>query len=510
MNTGILYVRMGVTVLISLYTTRVILNALGAGDFGLFNVVGGAIAMLTFLNGSMTAATQRFMSFAQGEGDAIKQQSIFNVSMILHGGVAIAVLLLLEGVGWVLFHSVFRIAPDRIHAAWMVYQFAAISTLFTIVAVPYEAVITAHENMLFFAVLGVIEAVLKLGIALFIVHTGWDKLVFYSFWMAIISVLMMAARALYCHGRYAECRLHPVRGFQKTLFLEMSGFAGWSLFGSATSMIANYGQGIVVNTFFGTVVNAAQGVASQVSGQLSAFAGTMLRALNPLIAKSEGAGDRQAMLRATMMGSKTGFFLLMLFYVPVLVRMPQIFELWLEKPPEFAVLFCRLLLVRNLIEQFFVPLVSSIAAVGNIRKYQIWAGILNIVPLSLAYVLFKFGFEAYWIYVSFLIYTVLNFWMTMRFANRLCSLPVGYFLVEVVLRCTAALLLVLMATIGVDRFVELNLSGLLYVLLVSLATFLLCVPFVGMSRSERSEVVRLIEAAAHKFKIRARFERNVS
>jgi len=191
MNTGILYVRMGIAVFISLYTTRVILNALGANDFGIFNIVGGAIAMLTFLNTSMAAASQRFMSYAQGEGDAEKQRSIFNVSVVLHAAIAVVVLVIMEGGGWVLFHGVFKISAERMRAAWMVYQFAAISTLFTIVSVPYDAVINARENMLLFAILGVVEAVLKFVIALFIVHVAGDKLVFYGFWMAGIAIPAM-------------------------------------------------------------------------------------------------------------------------------------------------------------------------------------------------------------------------------------------------------------------------------------------------------------------------------
>jgi O-antigen/teichoic acid export membrane protein len=265
-NTGILYVRIAITVFVSLYTTRVILGALGTEDFGIFNLVGGTIVMLTFLNASMAAATQRFMSYAQGQGDELRQRSIFNVSVVLHAIIAIVIVAILEGAGYILFNGVLKIAPDRMQAAWMVYQFAVASMFFTILSVPYDAVINAREHMLLFAVLGVIEAFLKLGIALFIVKVDSDKLVVYGLLMALLSVALLLLRMMYCHICYHECKIAPVRYINRPLFKEMTSFAGWSFFGTSTSMIANYGQGVVLNMFFGAKVNAAQAVAGQVSG----------------------------------------------------------------------------------------------------------------------------------------------------------------------------------------------------------------------------------------------------
>jgi O-antigen/teichoic acid export membrane protein len=197
-NTGILYARMAITVFISLYSTRLILAALGVEDFGLFNVVGGVISMLGFLNSSMAAATQRFMSFAQGAGDLEKVKRIFNMSSLLHWGISILVFILLEGAGYFFFHGILNIASDRIEVAKLIYQFMVISTLFTVISVPYEAVITSHENMLVYAVMGVIEAVLKLGIALYINYSQMDHLVMYGILMAALSIfLLLVTRVVY-------------------------------------------------------------------------------------------------------------------------------------------------------------------------------------------------------------------------------------------------------------------------------------------------------------------------
>lgn len=500
-NTLILYARMGITVLISLYTTRVILNALGAGDFGIYNVVGGAIAMLTFLNTSMAAATQRFMSYAQGEADPDKQKSIFNVSLVLHAAIAVAVVLLLEGAGLVLFHGVFKISPDRLYSARMVYQYAALSTFFTILAVPYEGVITARENMLVFAALGVVEAVLKLAVALFIVHIAGDKLTFYGFWIAGITILLLLLRAAYCHARYAECDFAPRRYFRRPLFREMTSFAGWSLLGSSSGIIANYGQGIVLNSFFGTTVNAAQGVANQVSGQLGVFAGNMLKALNPLIAKSEGSGNREGMLKAATLGSKYSLLLLIPFFVPVLVDMEFIFGVWLKHPPVYAILFCRLLLMRNLLEQVFVTLPAAIGAVGKIRNYQILSSILNFTPLVVSYLAFSNGSPPQAIYYAFFAYSLAMAVLNMLVAFRFCGLSIPVYLRDVLLRGATVLVGTYLGAFAVTCFLQPGWMRLLIICLTALLVFLALTWRFGFSARERARVVNQSMLLISKWKI---------
>lgn len=502
MNTGILYARMAITVFLSLYTTRVILEALGAEDFGIFNVVGGAIAMLTFLNTSMAAATQRFMSFAQGRGDEARQRKIFNVSVLLHAVIALALLAILEGAGVVLFQGILQIAPERMHAAWMVYQFTIASTLFTIIAVPYDAVINARENMLLFAVLGVIEAIFKLGIAFAIVGAASDKLVVYGFLTAILTAVLFALRAGYCHLRYHECVLAPRRHFDKPLFHEMTSFAGWSFLGTTTSLLANYGQGIVLNMFFGTLVNAAQGISNQVSGQLGAFAGTMLRALNPLIAKSEGAGNRELMLKASVMGSKVSFLLLMFLYVPMLVEMPYIFKLWLKDVPEYAVIFCRLLLLRNLIEQMYATLITSISAVGEIRGFQIATSILNLFPLLISYALFSNGMPPYTLYLAFLVYSIATFILVLVFSKLKFSIRISAYFNAVTVRCSLAFLI----SFGVAYFPLFFMPGslirLLLVMTLCMASFVPCAWYVIFSKEDRANCLLFFVGMVSKAKLK--------
>ena len=487
-NTGFLYAKMGITVFISLYSTRLILGALGVEDFGIFNLVGGVIAMLTFLNNAMAGATQRFMSYAQGMGEVNRLKQIFNVSVLLHMGIAIIILLLLEGAGYFLFNGILKISEGRMDAARLIYQFMIASTLFTIISVPYDAVINAHENMLFFAILGIIEALLKLGIAFFILTAHYDKLAAYGLLMAALSVLLLLLRRYYCHHYYVECQLDIRKYYDKPLFKEMTSFAGWSFLGCSSSMLGSYGQGIVLNMFFGTVVNAAQGVAGQVSGQLGAFAGTMLKALNPVIAKSEGAGNRSMMLQASMIGSKLSFFLLLIFYIPVLIEMPYIFNLWLKNVPDYAVIFCRLLLLRNLIEQLYATLSNSISAVGNIKEFQIYSSTLYIIPLVVSYILFLLHYPPYILYLVFLIFSFLSFGITVYFAFKICNLSISTYFNTIVLRCLISFGVILPVSLIPMVFMTEGLSRLFCVVGVSTISYLIVVWFIGLTKGEQEKV----------------------
>lgn len=282
----------------------------------------------------------------------------------------------------------------------------------------------------------------------------------------------------------------------RSLLKRMSAFAGWSFFGSSSSLVSNYGQGLVINSFFGPAVNSAQGVAAQVSGQLGAFAGTMLKALNPMIAKSEGAGDRQLMLEASMFGSKLSFFLLMVFYVPMLVEMPYVFDLWLGHTPQYAVIFCRLLLVRNLVEQLFFTLTASIAAVGEIKKYEVTSSLLTLVPLPVSWGLFAIGWPPYWIYIVYLVYAVLASAVILRFAATLCQCPVGAYLSRVVGRCMLALALCLASASAPALLLAPGPTRLAAVIAVSVLAFVAFVWTIGLDAAERRSVQSAVAGAA--------------
>ena len=501
-NTGILYIRMAVTVFISLYATRLVLNALGVQDFGLFNLVGGLIAMLGFLNGSMAAATQRFISFAQGANDLENIKRIFNVSIILHILIAIMVVVVFEIAGYFFFNGILNIAPERLHIAKIIYQFMVVSTLFTIISVPYEAVITSHENMTFYAILGIIEAILKLAVAFYISYSTYDHLMTYGFLLATISILLLIVRRVYCHRNYPECEINFRRYYDKPMFKNITSFAGWSLLGTAGSMIANYGQGIVINLFFGTIVNAAQGIANQISGQLGVFSTTLIKALNPIIAKSEGAGNRELMIKATIMGSKVSFFLMMVLHIPFLIEMPYILALWLKNVPAYAVIFCRLLLIRNLIEQLFIPLVSSLSAQGNIKGFQIASFVLLLFPLTLSYILFSFNYPPYSLYIIFIIYSIMASCIILYYTNKNFQLSIRDFLINVLLRCLLSFVIVFSVSLVPFFLIGNSLLSLITVACVSTILFIFTIYFIGFTMEEREKVRQVFIVLVNKIGIK--------
>jgi O-antigen/teichoic acid export membrane protein len=282
----------------------------------------------------------------------------------------------------------------------------------------------------------------------------------------------------------------------------MTGFAGWSFLGSGTSMIANYGQGIVINLFFGTAVNAAQGVANQISGQLAVFATTLITALNPMIAKSEGAGNRTLMLKAVMMGSKVSFFLMMALHIPMLIEMPFILKLWLKNVPDFAVIFCRLLLIRNLIEQLFIPVASAISAEGNIKGYQITASILIIFTLPISYVLFKIGFPAYTLYIVFILYSMLASSMILCYAKKNCQLSITMFLNNVIGRSFCSFIIVFFLSLMPYLFIETEFIRFVSVIMTSILSYLITVFFIGFSSSERIKIKEMCLVVYNKVMIK--------
>ena len=321
-NTGYLYAKMAITMFVSLYTTRLILNALGASDFGIYNIVGGAIAMLGFLNAAMASATQRFMSYAEGEGDKEKQKYIFNISVVLHAGIAIFVAVVLLVAGYFFFNGILNIPAERMGAAKVVYLSLIISTLLTVMNVPYDAVMNAHENMRYYALVGILESFLKLAVAFACVYASGDKLIVYGVLMASIPLFTLSIMKVYCHKHYEECVIKPRIYWDVKLMKEMTTFAGWNLFGVTGSMVGNFGLGIVLNSFFGTILNAAFGIANQLNGLLLTFSNAMLKALNPVIVKKEGEGSHESMMDISLSGCRFSFILFAVFCIPCFVEAP--------------------------------------------------------------------------------------------------------------------------------------------------------------------------------------------
>ena len=440
-NTLYVYIKMILSIGISLYSVRIILNALGAKDYGIFTLVAGVIAMLSFLNGAMTTSSQRYLSFYLGNGNNDKLKEVFKSTVLLHLIIGITLVIILEVAGLFLFDGFLNIPTDRIDTAKIVFHFMVISTFFTINAVPYDALINANEHLFFDSILGIIESLLKLAIAIAITFYEKDKLILFGFLMACLIVLIRVIKTIYCKNNFTVCKnSFSVKVIKSPFFKELLSFASWNLFGGLCSISFTQGIAVVLNIFYGTVVNAAYGIALQVSAQLFNFSSSMLKALNPQIVKSEGGGDRGRLINLTLKASKFSFFLLSIFAIPMIFEMPFVLKIWLKNVPEYTVVFCQIILVRSMIDQLSSGLKVSVQSVGVIKLYQSVVGTLVILNVPLAYILLKYNFKPEFVLLGSVILSIIVLFVRLILVENIVGLKKVVFVNKVVIRSLYAVL----------------------------------------------------------------------
>lgn len=491
-NTGFLYAKMGITMFISLYTTRLILNSLGASDFGIFNIVGGAISMLGFLNAAMASATQRFMSYSEGEGNKEKQKSIFNVSFILHLGISFIVGIVLLIAGYFFFNGILNIPEDRIFAAKVVYGSLIVSTMFTVMTVPYDAAMNAHENMKYYAIVGIFESLLKLSVAFACVYTNYDKLIVYGALMACIPLITLSIMRIYCHKNYEECIIAPKKYCNKGMMKEMTSFAGWNLFQVAAAMITNNGVGIVMNMFFGTIINAAQGVANQICGQLTTLTSNLSKAINPTITKTAGKKDHDKALQFASTSSKATFFITSLFAIPAIITMPQLLSVWLKEVPEYAVFFAKCQLIISLCEQLTSGYNVAINATGRIKGISITKSIVKFSYLPLSYILFKLDVPVAIVYcILVVIQGIINgMFVPIYFLESSMDFPYTRFIRTTLLPCFTISILILFIGIIFNNILS-GLTQLIIVFAVCIICNVLLFYILGLNKHEKAVIIQL-------------------
>ena len=405
-NTLYLYIRMAVSILVNIFTTRILLQALGASDYGLYNVVGGAISILGFLTASMSSSTQRFISYAEGGGNFDEVKEIFNNALAAHYGVALITGFILALSGFIFFNGVLNIPDYRETVAKIIYLCMIVSTVFSITIVPYDALLNAHENMKFYSIVGILDVFFKLTIASIVFFTRTDKLMLYGILMAVESWLVRLITQQYCKHHYTESQNVNIRKYvKKERLKEMFSFAGWNMANIASGVISLYGMSIVVNHFFGTTLNAALGIATQLSGVLMGVSMNMVKAITPVLAKREGGHHREQTIEITYIGCKFSFLLFAFFCIPTLFFMDRIIEIWLHNIPDWTILFCRILICSSLIEQLFLLLYQTIIAHGEIKQYNVTRSICNILPILLSIVMLEcYNFPPYIVLVNWLIF----------------------------------------------------------------------------------------------------------
>lgn len=386
-NTTMLYIRMLLIMTVTLYTSRVILKALGVEDYGIYNVVGGVVAMLGFLNGSLSGAGSRFITFALGKGDPREVKKVFSTVLCIHFILAGIIVLLGETVGlWFVCYKLV-IPPERMTAALWVYHCSILTTVVTILSVPYNALIIAHERMNVFAYISVIEAILRLVIVWFLIYVSWDKLIIYAVLYFLTQVIIRLIYGYYCSSRFAES--NTALKWDSILVKEIAVYAGWTLNGNLAVIGYTQGINILLNLFFGPVVNAARGIAVQVQAAVMIFVQNFQTAVNPQIVKSYATSELAYMHSLVIAASKYGFFLMLLLVFPILLYVNAVLKLWLGIVPEYTVSFVRIMLLTGLLMPLSGALICAIHATGNLRKFQIYEGTILLTIIPIAYVLLK-------------------------------------------------------------------------------------------------------------------------
>ena len=388
-NTLLLYIRMFLIIIVGLYTSRIVLNTLGVTDYGIYNVVGGIVSMLAFLNSAMVAASQRFISFELGIGNLEKLKKVFCTSVSIHIALAVIILLIAESIGLWFVNTHLNIPLERMTAANWVYQCSILTLILTVVSVPYNSCIVAHEHMKAFAYVSIVEAVLKLLIVYILLVENVDKLILYAILVASVALIVRIIYGIYCKRHFEECSYRFV--FDRKLFKEMFAFAGWSVIGNLGFSFKDQGSNIILNLFFGTAVNAARGIAMQVNGILSNFSNNFTMALNPQITKQYAAGDVESSMKLVYAGCRYSFYLLLLITIPVMINREYLLKLWLGNVPEYTSQFLMLVLISTLINVMASPIVTALQATGRIKVFQITICIIMLSELPLAYLILKNG-----------------------------------------------------------------------------------------------------------------------
>lgn len=496
-NTLLLYFRLILTMGVGLFTSRVVLNTLGVDDYGVYNVVGGVVMMFSLFTGSLSTAISRFLTYELGKGNIKKLNVVFSTSVNIQLVLAVAVSILAEIGGVWFLNTHMNIPMARMNAANWVLQFSILTFAVSLVSVPYNAAIIAHEKMSAFAYISILEVLLKLLVAYALYISPIDKLKTYAGLLALVALIIRFVYSLYCSRHFEEAHYKFV--FDKTLLKQMTGFAGWNLLGISASLFNTQGVNIVVNLYFGVAINAARGVASQVEGLIRQFVTNFTTAINPQITKSYAAGDLDYMYSLVCRGSKFSYFLMFFFAVPFMFETETIMALWLKNYPPEAPLFLRLSMVGTLFDILGNSTANAAWATGNVKKYYIIVGSVGCLVFPISWFCFALGFEAYTSYLAFMIIYLVLVFVKLYIIKGLINFPVIKYYKEVFGRIIPVSLLAFALPSIPYLYIESGIIRCFIVCLVSLLSTGMLVYAIGLTNGERRMVNAKMVGLMHKF-----------
>lgn len=492
-NTMFLYMRMFLIMGITLYTSRIVLDELGISDYGIYNLVGGIVTMIGFFNGAMSSATQRYLSHDIGKDNFNQLKKTFSSTLTIHFGIAILGLIIAETLGlwYINYEMVFPV--EKTYAVNVVYQFSILTFLLSIIQVPYNALIIARERMKVYAYMSILEAILKLGTVFILMLLSTNKLIIYAGLTFVVSFIIRILYQIYCRKQFQESKYYFV--YDKLYFIELISYSGWNLFGNVAAVAKVQGINLVLNLFFGTLVNAAYGITNQVVSAVNLFSTNLQIAFNPQIIKNYSQGNIVQTQNLIFQGSKISFFLLLLLVLPILLNTEYILMLWLKEVPKYTTLFVQLALIGVLIDSLSGTLMTGIQATGKIKWYQIVVGILVFINLPLGYLALKLGYSPFSVFLVSIAISILSLQFRLYFLKRLLNINLTQYYTIVFFKVVVVVVL----SFSSVYFIKINFSiatNIIYFIIQSIGLAIMSLVFIfyfGLNKNERGLLKNIIK-----------------
>ena len=491
LNTAVNYASLLIKMAVGLFTARYILLALGEVDYGVYVAVAGVVGLLDVLNSNMTNTSMRFLAHSLGSGDMERVKKTFNSTLYIHYLIGVITIVIMEVVGLLLLQYILNIPADKFTDAHYIFQFMVITLFISVIAVPYDAVMNAHERIWMLSVFDIIGTLLSLALAVYLLYSKGNRLIEYGFFLMLIQVILRICKALYSKHHFEECRRVSLRKRDNEYIKSILSFTGWNLFGSIASSFSHHLRGIIINIFFGVRLNAAEGISRRINNYVNMVSTSLTRAINPQIMKSEGGGDRERMLRITELASKYSSFLFALIGVPFTIEAPYIIKIWLKEVPEFTVIFCQLSMITMLVSKFSFQIVNAIQAIGRIRNFQLVETFILLLPLPIAYFLFKIGYPPVTIYYISLLVNIPIFLFRFYFGKKIAGLNIGHFIKNGVLTTLIPLIIATLMLLVYISFVGQGPFRVIGTFLIFGVVFTFLFWLIGMDKSERKKWISI-------------------
>lgn len=491
-NTTAQYMKTFVNIVLTLFSARLILEALGVTDFGLYSLLAGVTSMLAFATNALATTTQRFLSYHQGKYDIEKQKDIFANSFYIQallGLITLIILLLLTP--W-LFNGILNIPIARAEAAKWTYIVVVLILFVTFLCTPYRAVLISHENIIYLTIIDVIDGILKVILAVALFHLSYDRLISYAIFLLSIQFFNLVTISIYAISRYEESSIPSIKRIRMKYIKEISSYAGWNIYNVGCIMGRTQGIAILINRFFGAAINAAYGLGFQIAGYVNFMSESLMNAIRPQIVRSEGEGNREKVLWLSEVASKYSFYLLSCLAIPCIFEMKTLLTLWLGKVPDYAVLFCRMVLVSSLVDTLTCGLGIANQAIGNIKQYSLAVNSVKLLTLPAAYLCIRFGLPIFWIVICYVSFEFLCSMIRLPFVAKTGRLDVYSFCKNVFLKEIIPFSIFAIIAFSLTLFLD-STFGFIFTFVISIPVYILAIYLFGLSKQEKNVIISVIK-----------------